>query len=589
MMATFCARAGIKLQALPYNPARRLASHERDCATGREFDKAAQSADIRCGPGAAGIAKKAINNSGFPPKGAIAAEAAYDITVPDNDVSKPGVCTAATAAPVSMSAELANVALATPGVLGSFFLGPEGRVTYRYVSPRSELVFGIEAQAICADAGVFFKRLHPGDLDALNARLFESARAMTPYIVEFRFNHPDKGLIWLEAQAAPLADAATGILWYGYASDITARKRSELALAETAAQLQATIDGAQDAILTTDAMGRIKSVNRAGAAMFGYEADAMIGLTIDSLVDSAGLPVFAGATATAGSSGEDGEDARGIRRDKVSFPVEITLTEAKLDHIRLNVVFIKNLSRQRMMESRVEDLLRNRLDAMGAMTATLAHEVNQPLAATATYLKVARRMLEKVLQSNHQDVLDVLDKAAAQIMRAGRIVTSFRGLVQREEPDKTLISMHALIAEVYDAFRREEIASGVYLGFAYRASRDQVIADGGQLRRVLANIIRNALEAMRNTEIRELLISTSNPDDETIRVDVSDTGRGIGVLEDKCFEPFTTTKEKGMGMGLSMSRSIIEAHYGRIWAKPNANGGTAFSFTLPLNDLGVEQ
>ncbi len=495
---------------------------------------------------------------------------------------------------MTMSEELANVALAAPGVLGVFFLGPNGHVAYRYVSPKSEAIFGLAADAICADPALLFKRLHKTDLDALNAKLFQSAQDMTPYIVEFRFDHPKKGLVWLEAQAAPVRDPQTGVLWYGYASDITARKLSELTLAETAALLQATIDGAQDAIMTMDGKGYIQSVNSASAAMFDSAAEAMIGSMIESIVESANLSeLLAGAWSNAHRDRAAGAaeriTARGLRRDRSSFPVELSLSDVKFDGCRLLVVFIKDLSRQRMIEKRVEELRHNRLDAMGGMAATLAHEINQPLAATATYLKVARRMLEKSSEGEDQEVMDVLDKAAVQTLRAGRIVTSLRDLMQRGEPDKTLVQVNGLIRETCDSIHGEGRASGIKIQLAFEARRDQVVADRAQLRQVLGNLIRNAIDAMSSAEKRELLVSTDNPDEATIRIEVRDSGCGLGTFaQEDCFEPFTSTKAKGLGIGLSISRSIIEAHYGRIWAKSNTNGGTVFSFTLPLQDTDVD-
>jgi C4-dicarboxylate-specific signal transduction histidine kinase len=222
---------------------------------------------------------------------------------------------------------------------------------------------------------------------------------------------------------------------------------------------------------------------------------------------------------------------------------------------------------------------------MGGMAAALAHEINQPLAATAAYLRVARRLLEKSGESK-SDLLDVLDKATTQALRAGRIVTTLRDLARRGEPDKTIVPVHDLIEETYDALQADKSQLGVEIGLDLTAAKDQALADRTQVKQVLDNLVRNALEAMQTVDRRELVFRTANPDDCTIRVDVIDTGCGFqGLAEDGCFEPFTTTKAKGMGVGLSISRSIIKAHYGRIWAASNPGGGAIFSFTLPLQNL----
>lgn len=480
-----------------------------------------------------------------------------------------------------ISEQLASVALAAPGVVGSFHLDENQRVAYRYVAPKAIDVFGVEAADICADARVFFRRIHKQDLDDLNARLFRSAQDMSLCIAEFRFDHAQKGPVWLEAQAAPVRERDGQIVWHGYASDITARKRAELSLAETAARLQATIDAAQDAVLTMDSTGVIQSVNKAGAAMFGYAAAAMAGLNVSTLVEEEKESRREGAFAISAYNAGERWRVNGIRKSGARFPAEISISEARFDGQRPLVAFVKDLTRQRKIEAKIEKLHRDRLAAIGDMAATLAHEINQPLAATSTYLTVARRRLDKT-RINDPELLEILDKATTQTLRAGRIVTNLRDIVQRGEPDKTLVGVHEVIRE---AARLEELEPPAEIRLKCGATSDQVVADRAQLRKVLENLIQNALEAMQTNEKRELVISTSNPDDRVIRVDVLDTGCGLdGSSEEDCFEPFTTTKASGMGIGLSVSRSIVEAHYGRIWAERNKGSGALFSFTLPLQN-----
>jgi signal transduction histidine kinase len=231
---------------------------------------------------------------------------------------------------------------------------------------------------------------------------------------------------------------------------------------------------------------------------------------------------------------------------------------------------------------------RDSLDTIGGTAAALAHEVNQPLAATVTYLKVVRRLLEKAPVAT-PEVFQVLEKASEQTLRAGRIVTSLRDLVRRREPDKTLLGLNLLISETVDLPEiRAEIA-GAALRLAPDARRDCVLADREQIRQVIVGLLRNAMEAMRAVDTRSLVISTANPDANNIRLDVIDTGCGLPESwESGAFEPFATTKAKGMGVGLSICRSIIEQHEGRIWATPNRDGGATFSFILPLQELEID-
>ncbi len=488
-----------------------------------------------------------------------------------------------------MSDELASIVLAAPGVVGTFFRGTNGHVAYRYVSPQSREVFGLPPADIIADARVFFRRLGRDHLEKLNESLLRSARELSLLIAEFPFEHPQKDVVWIEAQATPVQGADGSILWHGYASDITSRKRVELELAQIAQRLQATIDASQDAVVTVNASGMVQSVNSAGAVLFGYGAEEIVGKGIDALLE---IP-FDGIKFDPGNFTDCARRERmetlGKRKNGEFFPGELTLSEARIDSRRVFVAFVKDLTRQRMIEQKMEELHRNRVEAMGGMAAALAHELNQPLAANATYLRVARRLVENArLGDQGAEIIDVLAKAAAQTLRAGRIVASLRDLMRGDEPDKTNASVHEIIREAYQQFVSDNPGREIAINLDLHALRDQVVADRSQLKHVVANLIRNAVEAMQDAERRELVIRTGNLDERTICIDVTDTGCGLPDFSDiGWFEPFTTTKAKGMGVGLSISRSIVEAHYGKIWAKPNAGGGSIFSFTLPLRDPDV--
>lgn len=488
--------------------------------------------------------------------------------------------------------QFASVAAAAPGVVFSFHIGADNHIAYSHVSPKAKALFGIDADSICADARVFYRRVHVDDRPPLNAALTRSAQDMLHWDVDFRFDHPEKGEIWLEAQAAPVLQPNGEIVWHGYVSDATERKRFELSLAETAARLQATIDGARDAVITMDADGAIHSINRAGMAMFGYAPDELAGRNLALLVtgiDRLSETAHAQERLSPQECVDGRREVEGRRIDGRRFPAELTLSEARYDGKRLLVAFVKDLSEQRRIQERVQRLHSDRLEAMGGMAATLAHEINRPLAATATYLNVARRLLEKSQPPADASITGVIEKAAEQTLRAGRIVNSLRQLVTRGEPDKTLESAHELIQAAHTAMQSDASRSKVDVRIECRASNDMVVADRTQLKQVLVNLMRNAIEAMQHTEIRELTVSTSNPDDTLLRIDIADTGAGLAaVVEDDYFEPFTTTKMKGMGLGLSISRSIIEAHYGRIWAERKAGGGAVFSFTLPLQTTDVD-
>jgi C4-dicarboxylate-specific signal transduction histidine kinase len=238
-------------------------------------------------------------------------------------------------------------------------------------------------------------------------------------------------------------------------------------------------------------------------------------------------------------------------------------------------------SERQLKEARMQKLRADRLNAMGGMATALSHEINQPLTAIAAYLSVAHRLIGKS-SSKPAGVEDALAKAVDQVARAGQIVAHMRTFVTSGEPDITNQSMHQLVRNAYEAVSVAGLVS-VDVSFHVDLRDDRVLADKIQVQQVLVNLIRNAVEAMHDASWRKLTISTLATEDGMIRTEVCDTGPGLpSQIKETLFEPFKTTKASGMGIGLSISRSIIEAHHGHLWAEANPAGGAVFCFTLPM-------
>jgi two-component system sensor kinase FixL len=219
---------------------------------------------------------------------------------------------------------------------------------------------------------------------------------------------------------------------------------------------------------------------------------------------------------------------------------------------------------------------------MGEMASALAHELNQPLSAIANYLKGCRRLLDKRPDDQSRTVSDALDKAADQAMRAGDIIRRLRDFVSRGETERRVESVAKLIEEASAIALVGAKERGVRVRYQLDPAAELVLADRVQIQQVLINLMRNAIEAMDEAERRELVISATRANNEMVDMSISDTGPGIGAdMKAQLFKPFFTTKRHGMGVGLSISRTIIEAHGGDIRAEPNAGGGAVFRFTLP--------
>jgi two-component system sensor kinase FixL len=227
----------------------------------------------------------------------------------------------------------------------------------------------------------------------------------------------------------------------------------------------------------------------------------------------------------------------------------------------------------------------SRLTAMGEMASALAHEINQPLAAISNYMKGSRRLLAGSHDPNTAKIESALDRASEQAVRAGQIIRRLRDFVSRGESEKRVESLSKLIEEAGALGLAGAREQNVQLRFNLDPSADLVLADRVQIEQVLVNLFRNAMEAMAQSPRRELVVANTRISDDMIEVEVSDTGSGFqDDVIPNLFQTFFTTKDTGMGVGLSISRSIIEAHGGRMWAESNASGGATFRFTLPAAD-----
>jgi C4-dicarboxylate-specific signal transduction histidine kinase len=236
-----------------------------------------------------------------------------------------------------------------------------------------------------------------------------------------------------------------------------------------------------------------------------------------------------------------------------------------------------------MAELRTELAHVSRVSTMGEMTAGLAHELNQPLTAITNYAKGSLRRLNAGGQSI--DLLPILELIADQALRAGEIIRKIRGFMNRTEPHKTRIDLRKTINEVISLMAGEIHMSGVDVAVKVPESMPPVTADSIQVQQVLINLIRNAVSAMDgdSTNHHRLEIGALDSDGKAVEIYVKDNGPGVAPdLADRLFEPFFTTKTDGLGMGLSLSRTIVTGHSGRIWMTSESGQGATFHFTIPI-------
>ena len=285
----------------------------------------------------------------------------------------------------------------------------------------------------------------------------------------------------------------------------------------------------------------------------------------------------------------------GQRRDGSTFPMELSVGEARTAHSRVFTGFIRDLTRRQATEVRLEEMQAelahaSRVSAMGTMASALAHELNQPLTAVANYVEAARDLLDLPNAENVAIVREALGQAATQAVRAGQIVRRLRDFIARGDTDKRVENLRGLINEA-NALALIGVAE---LGIDIRIDIDDriggVLVDKVQIQQVLVNLIRNAVEALTDAPTRRLTIAAVPMADQMVEVSVIDTGSGLDAeVESKLFQPFVSTKNAGMGLGLSICQTIIEAHDGTIWHDQPVGGGTAFRFTLAAADAEGER
>lgn len=357
------------------------------------------------------------------------------------------------------------------------------------------------------------------------------------------------------------------------------------------AHLQSILDTIPDAMIVIDEHGIVKSFSTAAERLFGHSAADMLGRNVDLLMPSPYRESHDGYLRRYLDTGErriigTGRVVVGARKDGTTFPMELAVGEMRSSNQRFFTGFVRDLTERQETEARLQELQSelvhiSRLTAMGEMASTLAHELNQPLSAIANYIKGSRRLIADHTDETAARLRDAMDKAGDQALRAGQIIRRLRDFVARGETERRVESLPRLVEEASALALVGAKEFGIDVRFAFDPAADLVLADRVQIQQVILNLIRNGIEAMAPMQARRLSMATHLGSDGFVVVSVADTGEGISEdVANQLFQPFVTTKRHGMGVGLSISRTIIEAHGGRIWAEPTPGGGATFRFTL---------
>lgn len=378
----------------------------------------------------------------------------------------------------------------------------------------------------------------------------------------------------------------------GIILDIDDQKQIEEALRTREGHLRSILETIPDAMIVIDGRGIMQFFSSAAERQFGYTEQEAIGQNVSVLMPNPDRRRHDGYLTRYQSTGERhiigiGRIVTGQRKDGTTFPMHLSIGEMESGGQPYFTGFVRDLTEYQQTQARLQELQSevahvSRLSAMGEMASALAHELNQPLAAISNYMKGSRRLLASSEDPNAAKIATAMDRAAEQALRAGQIIRRLRDFVARGESEKRVESLSKLIEEAGALGLTGAREQGILLRFNLDPDCDLVLVDRVQIQQVLVNLFRNALEAMANTNRRELVVANARVSEDMIEVEVSDTGHGFSDdVRTKLFQTFFTTKETGMGVGLSISRSIVEAHGGRMSVESNPSGGATFRFTLP--------
>lgn len=368
------------------------------------------------------------------------------------------------------------------------------------------------------------------------------------------------------------------------------------ALEAAEARLRSILQTVPDAMIIIDEKGRIESLSTTAERLFGYSHDEVAGHNVSILMPSPYREQHDAYIERYLSTGERriigiGRIVVGQRKDGSTFPMHLTVGELRSGDRHHFTGFIRDLTDQQITESRLKELQSevthmSRFTALGEMASTLAHEINQPLTAISNYLKGSQRILQRLdgkLGNEDAAVLrEAIGKAADQALRAGQIIRRLREFVSRGESERTIESLPKLIEDASTLALVGARENGIEVVFRLDPDATEVLADRIQIQQVLVNLIRNAIEALiEAAPPRRLEIVTAPVEGDLVEVSVADTAAGLAPeVARSLFQPFVTTKRKGMGLGLSICRTIVEAHGGKISVDRRDGGGTVFRFTL---------
>ena len=474
--------------------------------------------------------------------------------------------------------------------------------TMSFVSGGCLALTGYPPESFTDGSVAFADLIHADDLKRVRHEVNSALAARTPFDITYRIHSEVGEVRWVSERGVGVFPELGGQIRFieGFIEDMTAQKEANHLLREKEELIRAAFDHAPIAIVTYDLEGRILGANRAASRIFGYSSKEFLEMTVGGLTggnDPASIEDLFRQM-------KDGEvdshvmDRQCIRKDGTVVNGRMHASSVRDDdgHPTMLVAQFEDRTERQQAEQEAEHLRERlahvgRLGMIGEMATGIAHEINQPLTAISNYAQACRFMLEKGT-ADYQRIQEILEKISLSARRAGDVIRHLRHFVRKRESQRDLVHINDLVNDVAALMEAETRLSDLEIHVQRGESLPPVVVDKIQIQQVILNLIRNGMDATRDVEVQEnvLWVRIEAPKDSVIQVTVTDRGTGIpeSVGAD-VFHPFVTTKESGLGMGLSICRSIIDAHGGSLWFTSNSGAGTSFHFTLPTALEGEER
>ena len=363
---------------------------------------------------------------------------------------------------------------------------------------------------------------------------------------------------------------------------------------EREAHINSVLATVPDAMIEIDTTGIIQAFSAAAERLFGYRQEDIIGSNISKLMPEPYRTQHDRYLEHYLATGERriigiGRVVVGQRADLSTFPMELTVGEVRTSAKHFFIGFVRDITerqevRKRLQELQSELIHMSRITTLGEMASTLAHEINQPLSAITNYLQGAQKLIADGYPEGLLRAADALERATRQTLRLGEIIRNMRSVAARGDAGRHSIGIASIIEEACALALVGAASQKVRVSFEIAADLPPVYANTVQIQQVLLNLLRNAMDAMTETSMKQMHVAAHLHAPDRVIISVSDTGTGLDPeASDHLFESFFTTKPGGIGIGLSISRTIVEAHGGRIFFSPLTPQGAKFSFTLPTS------